>query len=194
MREGYGIEPDLFVSPFASRGSDGRDETRAGFGAVARSGPGPLETALERDAAFFLFAGVLVTEGEESLRDAAARGGHLVLPNGTLDSFGAWLNTRGCEFRTPFEHAVAELDASREGGDVQSALDRLHRAAAADRGRAFEQESDRLLTRITQEAAARLMGPEDAVRALMPDDVWMQAAGEVLNDRSRYDRMLKDSW
>lgn len=193
VREGFGIEPDLVVSPFTSEGADVRENGQAGSAGAERLGPGPLETALERDAAFFLFAGVLAAEEGESIREAAARSGHLALPGGTLDRFRAWLGTRDFEFRTPFEDAVAALDASREGGDVRTALDRLRRAAADDRGRAFERESQRLLVRITEEVAARLMGPEDVVRALMPDDPWLQEAGEVLNDRGRYARMLQGS-
>lgn len=189
VREGFGIEPDLSVFPFAN----GPADRQSGSVGAARPGPGPLETALEREAAFFLFAGVLANEEGESLRDAAARARRLVLPNGTMERFRAWLETRGFEFRTSFEAEVEALDASLEGGDVRAALDRLRRAAAEDRERSFERESQRLSTRITQEVAARLMGPEEAVRALMPDDPWMQAAGGLLNDQSRYARMLQGS-
>lgn len=178
VREGFGIEPDLAASAYGSAPAE----------AGARPGPGPLEAALERDAAFFLFAGVLATDG--GLREAWSRAQRPLLPDDVLPRFRTWLQERKFSFRTPFEESLESLASDGLGPESRTALERLRRAAASERDLAFDREADRLRVRLSEEVSARLLGPEERVRAGLTGDPFVTSAIEILRDPARHQRLL----
>lgn len=169
VREGYGVEPEVLVPDAAE---------------------GPLEEALEREAAFFLFAGAIVAEQGAELEAALEAGRPLPIDGGTIERFRRWLDDRDFEFRTPFERSLSELSAGDRTPPVRQAWEALQVAAARERDGAFERERDRLVSRLSDEVAGRLMGSTDQVRWSLSDDPVLGGAVEVVGSRERYDAAL----
>jgi len=172
VREGFGVEPEVLVPEVE---------------------PGPLETALDREAAFFLFAGTLVAERRADLETALAGGGLPRLDDAALDAFRAWIDGRGFEFETPFEQALGEIETGELSSRTRDAWSELRSAARTERDRAWSVERDRIRRRLAEEVADRLLGPTDVVRASLATDVDLGQALPVLRDASRYESLLEPS-
>ncbi len=170
IREGYGVEPEV---------------------GVAEPVVGPLEQALEREAAFFLYAGTIVAERGSDLEALLRGGSRLDLGDDEVDGFRAWLEGRGFEFRTPFEQALGGLETGDRSSGVRQAWDDLLRAARRERDGAFDRERERIARRLSEETAARLLGSTDLVRSSLSGDAALRSALELLGDRTRYEATLK---
>jgi carboxyl-terminal processing protease len=164
--DGAGIEPDIEAS----------------------LGPqGELEEALDRSAAFFLFAN----------RFAAA---HDDLPAGfavddaLVAEFRGWVETQGSlRYRTRAERIIDDLQADLDGARYDGAedeLEELRAAVAREKTGDFDRHAARIRVRLRDEILSRYVGRADALRTALADDPQLEAALAILGEPGRFGRML----
>lgn len=170
VREGYGVEPEVLV-PEPEKG--------------------PLEEALEREAAFFQYAGALVADRSAEFEAAVGRGGRPELDDDVVGGFHDWLDARGFEYETEFERVLRDIEVAGRGPAVRAAWNDLTDAAKREREESFERERDRIVGRLADEVAGRLLGSTDLVRTSLPGDPVLGRAVDALADTDRYESILR---
>jgi len=166
VRDGAGIEPDI----------------------TASLGPeGELEAALDRAAAFFLFANAYAARHPQ-LPDGFA------VDEGLLAEFRSWVQAQGSvSYRTRAERMLDELAADLDGAEYRATADEVAALRAeVDREKAgdFRRHEARLRVRLRDEILSRYVGRAEAVRAALASDPQLDAALEVLAEPARYRRTL----
>jgi hypothetical protein len=94
------------------------------------------------------------------------------------------------EYVSPFQQSIVDLDLDASGESVRSAFQSLQTAAQSDAERAFDEEADRIESRLRTELAARLLGPEERVRAGLAEDAVLEMGIDVLRDAGRRESLL----
>ncbi|MDQ7040125.1 MAG: S41 family peptidase [Rhodothermus sp.] len=166
VRDGHGIEPDVVVTP---------------------PEPGPLETALRRQAAFFFFANYYVAQHPSPPTPDVHVDEHM------LQEFRAWLNARHFDYQIAAEHTLATLQTQLEAARYTQALEALQTVRSAlERAKkaAFEREAEALRRQIRQELLTRYLPPEARMRYLLADDPVVQRAAALLRDTQTYAALL----
>ena len=167
VRGGHGIEPDVSI-----------DER-----------PSPLESALQRKAAFFFFANHFA-----ATRDTV--GLDFVPDDSLIEEFEAWLAEREFTFEVPAESEVEELVAALSVSEVRNAgdeVDALLHAIHAEKDASFSRHRQRLREHLRAEIVARFHGERDQIRASFDSDKYVQEALAILSDMDRYKRILEGS-
>ncbi|SHK62547.1 S41 family peptidase [Rhodothermus profundi] len=166
VRDGHGIEPDVVVAPPT---------------------PGPLETALRRQAAFFFFANHYVAQHPEPPTP------DVQVDDQILEEFRAWLEAQQFDYQIAAEHTLATLQTQLETAHYTQALEALetvHTALMQAKKMAFEREAEALRRLIRQELLARYLPPEVHTRYLLADDPVVQRAAALLRDAQTYAALL----
>ncbi len=165
VRDGLGVEPDAPAGP------------------IRRS---ELEEALERRAAFFLYAGVFAAQAP-SLETP------FVVTDEVYADFRRWLKRDGFTYRTSAEDAagslLTELDAAGYD-DVRRRASEITAAIESAKDADFDRFENRLRERLRQEIAARFMSESDRIRASFPHDESLKAAVDLLRNESAYRGLL----
>ncbi len=167
VRDGGGIEPDVPVT----------------------LGPeGELEAALDRSAAFFLFANRFRAEHDD-------------LPAGfsvddeLLAEFRAWVESQGSlRYRTRAERMLEDLAEDLDGAGYAAADDEvaaLRAEVAREKAGDFRRHEARLRVRLRDEILSRYVGRAEADRVALADDPQLDAALAGVGDPARYRRTLR---
>ena len=165
VRDGLGVEPDVQV------------------GSLHRS---ELEEALDRRAAFFLYAGAFAarTPAVDATFDVTDE---------VYADFRRWLSRDGFSYRTASEDAagalLAELDAA--GYDqVSRDLAGITAALEAEKDADFLRYEQPLRDRLRHEILARYMSESDRIRASFSHDDPLKSAADLLQDEQAYRSLL----
>ncbi|MFT4606127.1 MAG: carboxyl-terminal processing protease [Rhodothermales bacterium] len=167
VREGNGIEPDVLLA------------------SAKRS---PLETALLREAAYFRFAGYLVTSEGEQIRAASQRAGAIQLPGDALERFRTWLSDQQFSFESDLTERIDALEALNAPG-AQGPVQALRLLTTQAEEEAFDEAGDRILEGIQTEVAARLLDPAQRIQQALDVDESLIEAVDVLQS-GRYAALL----
>jgi carboxyl-terminal processing protease len=165
VRDGQGIEPDVAVDPGA---------------------PSPLEEALQRKAAFFLYANHYAAR-RDTLPDAFR------VDDATLNDFRAWLEAEGIDYATDAERAVADLGRRLDArgyertGDEVAALQTALQNAKDD---GFNTHADDLKRHLEREIRARFVSRSRQVEASLQNDAGVDSAVTLISTPSRYRKIL----
>lgn len=165
VRDGRGIEPDVVVE----------DAPRS-----------ELEEALDRRAAFFLYASHFAGQHASISSD-------FQVTDAILQDFRGWLDRQDFTYRTSAERLVASLDEEAGAAGYErtsSAVDALEAAVLSDKEADFERHRDRLKKRLRAEILTRYLSDADRVRAGFRDDEQLAEAVRVLEDDAAYRRVL----
>ena len=158
VRGGRGVEPDV---------------------PVRAAEPGPVETALRQESAFFLFA-------NEWVADRCASGGDCFGNDEELvDAFKSWVNERGLHLTTDLDLLVLELQSESEeaGYDaVSEQLEALKNVVAAEKSRQLDGMDDRIRFHLRHEIRSRMLADQDMVQADLQDDAWVNQALELVSN------------
>jgi carboxyl-terminal processing protease len=146
-----------------------------------------LEEALERSAAFFLYANRFAAEHDD-------------LPAGfSVDAarvadFRRWVESQGSlRYHTRAERIIDDLERDLDGARYDGADDELaelRSAVAREKAGDFERHAARIRVRLRDEILSRYVGRADAVRTALADDPQLEAALAILAEPGRFGRML----
>jgi carboxyl-terminal processing protease len=173
VRGGGGVEPDV---------------------PIIRRPPGPLESALLQDGAYFRYAdniaANLVTR-PESFEPADV----------DLDAFRLWLAERDFAFETRADQLIDDLSDELA---VRPLVERATEAAAAnalaalesivdrEKGLAFDRESDALRRGLFEAIVVRLAtNPAEQYEAQLPHDRYIDEVLRLVSDRPAYEALLR---
>ena len=164
VRGGGGIEPDIVV---------------------ASHEPGPLESALLQDGAFFRYAGEL----------ARTIGNPPAIPEPSeldVPAFQAWLDGREFDYEMPADRLLRDLRADvGSATDAAGALEVLDRVVTERKRGAFEIEEGALQQRLFYALTDRVAAETSTLyRARLPHDTDIAEVRRLVADRSRYDSIL----
>ena len=165
VKDGRGIEPDIYVSP--------GDQSE-------------LESALTRKAAFFFFANYFAAKHQEIPVD-------FNVDDEVFASFLQWLEDENFTYRTAAEHSLDELSKNLAKMDYEDSTDELQtlqKAVAQEKARDFERHKPRLQERLRSEILARYYGDSAQVEASLTYDAQYEEAIRILKDRKSYQKTL----
>ncbi|MFW5973290.1 MAG: S41 family peptidase [Bacteroidota bacterium] len=165
VRDGNGIEPDVVA------GHRMRSE---------------LEVALERRAAFFLYANHFAAQHEVIEGDFSAS-------DDVLSDFRAWLEREQFTYQTESERALGALRDALSGTGYERAVastEALEQTVRADKDLDFERYADPIKERLSSEIMARFVSESDLVRASFHVDEAILDAVAILGDPNRYADLL----
>lgn len=160
-----GIEPDVEVEPAPTS---------------------PLEEALQRKAAFFLYANHYAARRDTL--DANFRVGDAVLAD-----FRAWLQEEDVDYATDAERAVADLGERLQQRGYAAATDEvnaLQSALQASKESGFDEHADDLKRRLERDILARFVGRSRQVEASLTDDAQVDSAVALVSSPDRYRAIL----
>lgn len=165
VRDGIGIEPDILA------GDTPRSE---------------LEEALDRRAAFFMYANHFAAQNESISMD-------FEVTDAVLRDFQQWLERENFAYRTDAERLVQSLAAELEtaGYDRSSrSVTAVESALQADKDADFDRHAPRLKQRLRAEILTRYLSDSDRVRATFRHDEQLTEAMKLLEDQRLYQRTL----
>jgi carboxyl-terminal processing protease len=160
-----GIEPDVEVEPAPTS---------------------PLEEALQRKAAFFLYANHYAARRDTL--EANFRVGDEVLAD-----FRAWLQEENIDYATDAERAVADLGERLQERGYTAATDEvsaLQSALQASKESGFDEHADDLKRRLEQDILARFVGRSRQVEASLTYDTQVDSAVALVSNSDRYRAIL----
>jgi len=160
-----GIEPDLTVEPLPTS---------------------PLEEALQRKAAFFLYANHYAAR-----RDTLA--GSFRVGDDVLQDFQSWLQAEGITYMTDAERAVANLGErlqQRGYAETTDEVSALQSALKASKQAGFDKHAVDLKRHLEREILARFVGRSRQVEASLRYDAQVDSAITVARDAERYRAIL----
>ncbi len=165
VRDGHGIEPDI----------------------AADDGPqSELEQALERRAAFFLYASHFAASHNDV-------GPDFTVTDATLRDFRSWLDRENFTYRTDAERLLDSIEEEivTAGYDRSTvSVDALAAALQADKDADFDRRADRLKKRLREEILTRYLSDSERVRASFHHDAQLAEAVRVLEDGTLYSSTL----
>ncbi|MBT8401305.1 MAG: S41 family peptidase [Rhodothermia bacterium] len=164
VRGGHGIEPDVTVD----------------------DSPSPLERALHRKAAFFLYANHFAATRDSVSLD-------FVPDDALIDDFESWLASRDFSYETAAEHALDQVIASLTASEIRDADDevrQLREAMEAEKHAGFARHREKIRERLRSEIVARYHGEQDQIRSSFDYDEYVREALSILADQERYNEIL----
>lgn len=165
VRDGSGIEPDVLAD------------------AVRRS---ELEQALDRQAAFFLFANRFAAVHQSVEPD-------FEVSDAVLGDFRAWLDEEDFSYRTDAERLLDTIEEELvdAGYELSTGLvSTLESAMQADKISDFDRHADRLKKRLRTEILTRFMSDSERIRASFHHDESLAEALNVLENETLYHQTL----
>jgi carboxyl-terminal processing protease len=165
VRDGDGLRPDVRVAA---------DTTSA------------LESALQREAAFFYYANHYAAS-RDSLPPSFA------VTDAVLSDFRGWLAAENWAYPTDAQHAVRTLERNLDDGTaaaVADEMDALRAAVRKQKAAAFETHATALKRHLEREIRARFVSEAQQTAALLPHDRQVTAAVDLLHTPGRYDAIL----
>ncbi|MFB6098320.1 MAG: S41 family peptidase, partial [Salinibacter sp.] len=165
VRDGDGIRPDV---------------------RVPAPTPSALERALTRRAAFFRYANHYAAT-HDTLSE------NFMVTDAGLAAFRDWLRRKNIRYPTQAERYLDSLRARVEASGytaVQGEVEALGTALQKATASAFDRHASALKRHLKREILARYVRADRRVAALLPKDVQVAAAMDLLRNPDRYDRLL----
>jgi carboxyl-terminal processing protease len=165
VRGGGGIEPDMEISAAPQ---------------------GELERALTRQSAFFMYANSY-TADHDSIPTP------FTVDDTLLHDFEQWLHGEQFTYRTSAEQTLQRLSIELDSvnyDETRNEVQALREAIAAEKREDFDRHRTQLKEHLRREIVSRYRGKTEQIRSSLPADRQVDAALEILDDRSTYHAVL----
>ena len=164
VRDGGGIEPDV---------------------SIAQPSKSELERALEKEAAYFFFAGYYLGQHPE-LQEVHVN-------DDLLQAFIAWLDEQNFSYRLAAEKHFEALRQQLEAAGYERTDDELamlYEEIEREKREDFKRYAERLKYRLEEAFLRRLYTPTERLRRKLPSDPFVKRASALITDEERYREVL----